>query len=169
MKLARSAGAVVRIVDARDGRTLSGYAVARDTAGHVIASAHQQDADGTSSLAVPPGEYRFSASADGYGSETMRAAVPSGEIRIALPRGGKLLLRSNQDVHGTARLLLPDGDVYVRCWCNGVAEIELDGRMTTVEAVSPGSYTLEVTPSGGKARRFPVTVIQGETVPVQID
>jgi len=169
MQLVRSAGAVVRIIDARDGRTLSGYVVARDAAGRVIASAHETEGDGTSMLAVPPGDYRFSASASEYGSETIRASIPSAELRIALPRGGKLLLRSNQDVRGTARLLLPDGDMYVRCWCNGVADIEINGRTTTVEAVSPGSYTLEVTPAGGKARRYPVTVIQGATVPVQID
>jgi hypothetical protein len=169
MQLVRSAGAVVRIIDARDGRTLSGYVVARDAAGRVIASAHETEGDGTSMLAVPPGEYRFSASASEYGSETIRASVPSAELRIALPRGGKLLLRSNQDVHGTARLLLPDGDMYVRCWCSGIADIEINGRTTTVDAVSPGSYTLEVLPAGGKVRRYPVTVIQGETVPVQID
>jgi hypothetical protein len=169
MKLARSAGAVVRIVDARDGRTLSGYAIVHDAAGRIIDAAHQSDADGTSTLAVGPGEYRFSASAEGYGSETVRALVPSGEIRIALPRGGQLLLRSNQDVHGTARLLLPDGEAYVRCWCSGIATIELNGRATAVDAISPGSYTLEVTPSGGKTRHYPVTVIEGETVPVQID
>jgi Carboxypeptidase regulatory-like domain len=169
MHLVRSTGAVVRIIDARDGRTLSGYVVARDAGGRVIASAHETDGDGTSTLAVPPGDYRLSASASEYGSETIRASVPSAELRIALPRGGKLLLRSNQDMHGTARLLLPDGDMYVRCWCNGIADIEIDGRTTTVEAVSPGSYTLEVTPAGGKVRRYPVTVIQGETVPVQID
>ena len=169
MHLVRSAGVVVRIIDARDGRTLSGYVVARDAAGRVIASAHETEGDGTSMLAVPPGDYRFSASASEYGSETIHASVPSAELRIALPRGGKLLLRSNQDVHGTARLLLPDGDMYVRCWCSGIADIEIDGRTTTVDAVSPGSYTLEVTPAGGKTRRYPVTVIQGETVPVQID
>ena len=169
LRLVHSAGAVVRIVDARDGRTLSGYAVARDAAGHVIASAREAGADGTSLLPLAPGEYRFSASAEGYGSETVRAVVPSNEVRIALPRGGQLLLRSNEDVHGTARLLLPDGDMYVRCWCSGIADIQIDGRMTKVDAVSPGSYTLEVTPFGGKPRRYPVTVIQGENVTVQID
>lgn len=169
MNLVRSTGAVVRIIDARDGRTLSGYVVARDAAGRVIASAHETEGDGTSMLAVPPGEYRFSASAEQYGSETIRASVPAAELRIALPRGGRLRLHSNQEMHGTARLLLPDGDMYVRCWCNGVADIAINGRTTIVDAVSPGSYTLEVTPVGGKVRRYPVTVIQGETVPVQID
>lgn len=169
MQLTRSTGAVVRIVDARDGRTLTGHAVARDAAGRVIASADEAEADGTSRLALAPGEYRFSASAEGYGSETVRASVPSNEVRIALPRGGRLLLRSNEDVHGTARLLLPDGDVYVRCWCNGVGDIQINGRLTTVDVVSPGSYTLEVTPLGGKPRRYPVTVVQNETVTVQID
>jgi len=168
-RMIHSAGAVVHVIDLRDGSTLSGYVVARDATGRVIASTSENEGDGKALLAIVPGEYRFSASAQGYGSETVHATVPGGDIRIALPRGGKLILRSNTELHGNARLLLPDGDVYVRCWCSGIADIELEGVTTTVEAVSPGSYTLEFTPKGGQPRRYPVTVVEGQTTPVQID
>src|SRR5439155_26494436 len=61
LRLLRAPVAVVRIVDARDGRTLGGYTIARDASGRVIASASEADSDGTITLPVPPGAYRFSA------------------------------------------------------------------------------------------------------------
>jgi hypothetical protein len=170
LHMVRSAGAVVRIVDVRDGRTLSGYAIARDAAGRVIASASEPEPDGTMLLPVPPGTYRFSASAENYGSQTIRSDVPAtGEIRVPLPRGGSLALRSRGDLHATAALIQPNGEEYVRCWCNGVADITVSGRSTLVDQIAPGTYTLEVTPTGGKARKYPVTVQEGVTTTVNID
>jgi len=69
---------------------------------------------------------------------------------------------------GQARLIQPDGEEYVRCWCNGVAEIEVTGRVTLIESITPGAYTLEVTPADGKARTYPVSVVEGQTVTVAI-
>lgn len=167
-RLLRASDVHVRIVDVRDGRTLSGYAIARDAAGRVLASANQADADGIMTFALTPGTYRFSASAERYGSHTITAEVPSGEVRIALPRGGTLALRASTDLHATARLIQSDGEEYVRCWCNGIAEITLDGRAINVDQIAPGAYTLEVTPRGGKPRRYPVTVVEGVTTTVEL-
>lgn len=169
LQLIRSPGAVVRIIDVRDGRTLSGYAIARDASGRVLASANEADADGTMTLPLAPGTYRFSASAENYGSHTIQAEVPSGEIRLPLPRGGKLALRANASLRATARLLQPNGEEYVRCWCSGVAEITLNGVVTIVDQIAPGSYTLEVTPAGGKPRTYPVTVTEGMTTAVTVE
>jgi protocatechuate 3,4-dioxygenase beta subunit len=169
LQLVRSPGAAVRIVDVRDGRTLSGYAIARDASGRVLASANEAEPDGTLILALAPGTYRFSASAENYGSHTIQAEVPSGEIRLPLPRGGKLALRSNSNLHASARLLQPNGEEYVRCWCSGVAEIAISGAVTLVDQIAPGSYTLEVTPAGGKPRTYPVTVTEGVTTTVSLD
>jgi len=167
--MTRTDGAVVRLIDARDGRTLTGTAIARDDAGHVLASANEADSDGTIRLPLLPGTYRFSASASEYGSQTVRAQIPASEVTIALPRAGKLLLRSRTDLNATARLIEPDGEEYVRCWCSGVATIAIAGRATLVDQIAPGSYALEVTPASGKARRIPVTVIEGVTTPVSVD
>src|SRR5205814_277637 len=82
--------------------------------------ASEADADGTMTLPLATGTYRFSASAERYGSHTITADVPSGEVRIALPRGGTLALPSTSDVHAKAGLNQPRGDEYVRCWRNGV-------------------------------------------------
>jgi len=169
LRLLRTPGAVVRIVDVRDGRTLSGYVIARDAAGRVVASADQTDPDGTVTLPLAAGDYRVSASADGYGSHTVKATVPSGEIRVPLPRGGSLSIRATRDVHGSARLIQPDGEEYVRCWCSGIAEVKLEGRITLVDRISPGPYVLELTLTDAKPRQFPVTVIEGQTVIVPID
>lgn len=169
LQLVRSPGAVVRIVDVRDGRTLTGYAIARDASGRVLASANEADADGTMILPLAPGTYRFSASAENYGSHTIQAEVPSGEIRLALPRGGKLALRTNANLHATARLLQPNGEEYVRCWCSGVAEIAINSGLTLVDQIAPGSYSLEVTPAGGKSRTYAVTVVEGVTTTVTLN
>jgi hypothetical protein len=164
LRLRPSPGAVVRIVDARDGRTLSGYVIARDPSGRVVASSDEAGVDGTAVLPLAPGKYQISASAGGYGSHTIDAEVPSSEIRVGLPRGGNLLLKTTTGIRGTARLIQPDGQPYVRCWCNGVAAIEITGPVTLVDHVAPGAYKLEL-----KGRQIPVTVIEGETVTVPID
>jgi len=169
LALRAAPGAVVRIVDLRDGRTLTGYVIARDPSGRVVASSSDTDADGTTTLPLAEGAYQFSASADGYGSHTVSAQVPSNEIRVPLPRGGSLSLRTTTGIRGTARLIQPDGQPYVRCWCSGIAEITIDGPSTLVDRIAPGAYTLEVTPAGTKPKQIPVTVIEGQTVNVSID
>jgi len=169
IRMARTDGAVVRLIDARDGRTLTGIAIARDAAGRVIASANEAEPDGTMRLPLLPGTYRFSASANEYGSQTVRADVPGAEVRIVLPRGGKLLLQSRTTLSATARLIEPNGEEYVRCWCSGIAEIKLDGRTTLVDSIAPGSYALEIVAPGAKPRHIPVSVIEGETTPVNAD
>ena len=169
LRLARTPGAVVRIVDVRSGSTLTGYVIARDVSGRVVASANEADPDGTVTLPLAPGPYLISASAEGFGSHTVKGEVPSGEIRVPLPRGGNLTIRSNSDVHGTARLIQPDGEEYVRCWCSGIAEIKIDSRMTLVDRIAPGAYTLEVILAGGKPRRFPVSIVEGQNAIVAMD
>ncbi len=169
LRLARTPGAVVRIVDVRNGATLTGYVIARDGSGRVVASANEADPDGTVTLPLAPGKYLVSASADGFGSHTVNGEVPSGEIRVPLPRGGNLSIRSNVDVRGTARLIQPNSEEYVRCWCSGIAEIKIDSRATLVDRISPGAYTLEVKLADGKARRYPVSIIEGQTAIVPID
>jgi hypothetical protein len=169
VSLVRSEGAIVRLVDARDGRTLKGNVVARDDAGRVVANnGGETSADGTVTMPVVPGSYRFSASASSYGSQTVRATVPAGEVRIALPRGGKLIVLSKNDVHGKARLIQPDGEEYVLCWCSGIADIVIKGRRTEIDAIAPGSYLLEVALDGAKPQRIPVSVIEGESMTVEM-
>lgn len=170
LELQHAAGTVVRVVDARNGSPIFGSIVVRDMSGHWAATANKWDST-TQSVTIPlrPGKYQFSASAENFGSATIVADVPASEVRIPLPRGGRLLLRSTNEMKATARLIQPNGEPYVHCWCNGMADVPIEGRSTLVDFVAPGKYTLEVTPANGKPRRFPVTVVEGQTVSVSID
>jgi hypothetical protein len=72
-------------------------------------------------------------------------------------------------VRGKARLIQPDGEEYVRCWCSGIAEIKIEGPVTFVDRISPGSYVLEVTLADGKPRRIPISVVEGQTTSVPLE
>lgn len=159
----------MRIVDQRDGRTLTGYVVARDASGRVVASSSDTEADGSVALPLGPGTYEVSASAEGYGSHTVAARVPGPEIRVLLPRGGSLSIQARNGLRGTAELIQPDGQPYVRCWCNGIAAIEISGPLTLVDRISPGRYILEVLTSDDEAKQFPVTITEGQTLTVPVD
>ena len=83
--------------------------------------------------------------------------------------GGTLVIESPRDISGRVRLLQPDGEEYVRCWCDGIAEIKVEGRRTTVEHVAAGSYTLELMGANGPAFSRAVTIQEGASTTVTID
>src|SRR5262249_46751655 len=145
VELSPAAGLSLSVVDARDGRPLEAIVVVRDQARHIVANSHSGvDEDGTLNIPLADGRYLLSTSATGYGTATLPATAPAQGLRMALTPGGTLVIESARALQGLARLVQPDGEEYVRCWCNGIAEIELAGRRTTVEHVTPGSYTLEL-------------------------
>ena len=43
-----------------------------------------------------------------------------------------------------AKLIMPSGEEYIRCWCNRIAELWLDGPLTTFDNIAAGSYTFVV-------------------------
>jgi len=47
----------------------------------------------------------------------------------------------------------------VRCWCNGIAGIDLDGRRTTAKNITPGSYRVEVFDAAGRTIPAPPSVV----------
>lgn len=165
LRLVQSEGLRVRLVDARDNTTLGGYVVARDTKGVQLGRVHDQEADGTMRLALAPGSYRISVSASGYATQTVHAAAPSSsELRIGLTPGGTLIVRTDRDATELIKLVLPGGEEYVRCECNGIAEIRLTGKMTRIEHVAAGTYELRVIGAGGKVlTATPVQVMEGGT------
>jgi len=169
VKLVRPSDLNVRVVDARDGRTLDGCVAAYDLQGRAVDVAWPgPDSDGVARLDVGPGDYRVIASTPGYASAVVRASAPSSELRIGLrPGSGALVLPSTAKLRGTVRILSSDGELYAPSMCNPVES--LDGKVRTIGGLAPGNYTLEITPSGGKPRRYPVTIIEGTAVPVQID
>ncbi|HEY0157384.1 MAG TPA: carboxypeptidase-like regulatory domain-containing protein [Thermoanaerobaculia bacterium] len=171
VRMQRSGGLRVRITDARTGATLDGYAAALDTAGLQIAKSSDAQKDGAMLLPLAPGPYRIAVSADGYASQSARATVPhEGELRFALTPGGTLVVRSTRPTTDVVKLILASGEEYVRCQCNGIAEIRLTGLTTTIEHVAPGTYTMQVLDGQGLVKTtYPVTVTEGQTAIAELN
>ncbi|MGH3114326.1 MAG: MSCRAMM family protein, partial [Gaiellaceae bacterium] len=170
-ELAPAEGVSVSVVDARDGRPLDAIVVVRDLTKRIVANRHAGlDADGMLTIPLSAGRYLLSTSASGYGTKTLPIVAPAKGLSVGLTPGGTLVIQSARDLRGRIRLLQPDGEEYVRCWCNGLADIELKGRSTTVANVTPGAYAIELmddqgTPFGGSS----VQIREGETSTVKID
>ena len=170
IRMVRSDGIRVRLVDARDGATLSGYVVATDSKNVQLGRVHEQERDGSLTVALAPGSYRISVSADGYASQTVQTAVPlASELRIPLTPGGTLIVRTDRESSDLVKLVQPNGVEYVRCHCNGIAEIRLTGKTTTVEHIAPGNYTMQVINAQGKTiARYPVVIAEGGTAVAEV-
>ncbi|HEX2121597.1 MAG TPA: hypothetical protein VHL59_08145, partial [Thermoanaerobaculia bacterium] len=168
--LVRSDGIRVRLVDARNGATLKGWAVATDASGLPAARAEQTERDGTMHLGLADGSYRISVSASGFASQSKDAVLPArGELRFALTPGGTLVVRSDRPSYDLVKLVMPNGVEYVRCECNGIAEIRLTGTTTTIGHIAPGRYTMQVLDANGSLKtRYPVTIAEGETSVAEI-
>lgn len=170
LELETSDGLTLEVVDARDDRPLDATVVARDLARRIVANRSSRiGSDGSLNIALAPGQYLLSASADGYGTVTRAVAAPSSGLRLGLTPGGTLVLEAERPLRGRVRLVGEDGEEYVRCWCNGLADIDLDGRRTTVEHVAPGHYTLEVLEQSGATSTQRVAIREAQTVRVAIE
>lgn len=169
LRLVPGDGIRVRLFDARDNTTLGGYVVARDNSGAQLGRVDEQESDGTLRLALPPGSYRISVSASGYATQTVAASAPrTGELPIGLTPGGTLIVKTERDATETVKLVLPGGEEYVRCECNGIAAIRLTGKNTRIEHVAPGAYSMQVIGAGGKVLAVvPVQVTEGGTSVVE--
>jgi hypothetical protein len=161
LELVGSEGLTVTVVDARDDRPLDATIVVRDLARRVVANQHSGvEADGSLTIPLAPGRYLLSTSAGGYGTTTVPVSAPGRGLRVGLTPGGTLVLDSERDLRGRIRLVKPDGEEYVRCWCNGIAEIPLTGRHTKVENVTPGTYAIQIVDHAGSTRGGPTVAIE---------
>jgi hypothetical protein len=171
LALSPAEGLSLSVVDARDHRPLDATVVVRDLSRRVIANRHQGvEADGTLRIPLAPGRYLLSTSADGFGTVTLPVTAPGQGLRVGLTPGGTLVLDAERDLRGRVRLRRPDGEEYVRCWCNGIADIQLTGRRTRVTHVTAGTYSIELVDHAGTARGGPtVTVEEGQTATVRVE
>jgi protocatechuate 3,4-dioxygenase beta subunit len=171
LELSASDGLSLSVVDARDNRPLDATVVVRDLAKRVVANQHSGvGVDGMLNIPLAPGRYLLSTSADGYGTATVPVTAPGQGFRVGLTPGGTLVLVSERDLRGRIRLVKPDGEEYVQCWCNGIADIQLTGRHTRVANVTAGAYTLELLDHAGVARRGPTVVIEeSQTATIEIE
>lgn len=172
LELSPSSGLSVQVVDARDGRPLDAVVVVRDSSRRIVANRHSgvRD-DGSLTIPLAPGSYLLSTSATGYGTRTLAVSAPGSGVRVALTPGGTLVVESSRELRGRVRLLQPDGEEYVRCWCNGIAGIDLEGRRTTAANITPGSYGVELFDAAGRpipAPRF-VVIEEGRTSTLSVE
>ncbi|HEV7705965.1 MAG TPA: carboxypeptidase regulatory-like domain-containing protein, partial [Gemmatimonadaceae bacterium] len=170
VRMTQSGGLHVRLTDARDGRTLDGYVVAIDMADLPVARADEAQTDGAMLVPVAPGPYRIAVSANGYASQSTRVSVPhEGEVRFALTAGGTLIVQTDRAAAELVKLVMPGGEEYVRCQCNGIAEIRLTGTTTTIDHVAPGTYTMLVLDAHGLIKTsHSVTIVEGQTTRAEI-
>ena len=167
----RRTGVTVTVADARDGRPLEAIVVVRDAERRIVANRHAgADAEGAVTIPLADGAYLLSTSASGYGTATLPDhALRPEACGSASPPGGTLVIESSQPFPGRIRLVQPDGEEYVRCWCNGIAEIKLEGRRTTVENVAAGPYTMELVDAPGRTFSQAIVIQEGQTTTVAID
>lgn len=170
LSMSPAEGIRAHVVDGRDGRNLEAIVVVRDRQKRVVADRANTQDDGSVSIPLAPGDYLLSVSSHGYGTVTMPVTAPARDLRIAVTPGGTLVIRSPRELSATLRLVLPNGDEYVRCWCNGIAEIVVKGTETKIENITPGSYTaVLVDEFGATSKSYPVVISEGQTAVLEVE
>jgi hypothetical protein len=168
--MASSDGVRAHVVDGRNGKKLEAIVVVRDLQKRIVANRANTEDDGGVTIPLAPGSYLLSVSAHNYGTVTLPVTAPARDLRIAVTPGGTLIVRSARELAGKLRLILPNGDEYVRCWCNGIAEIVLTGSETTIENITPGSYTaIFIDELGATSGKYPVVIVEGQTSTLQVE
>lgn len=169
LELEKQEGIRVFLTDARGGIPLRGTVVARSPSGEVVFDGDARTDGNAVRIPVPPGSYRVSASANGYATATVPATAPSSRLDLPLRPGGKVVVLSSRELRRKAKLVDPAGEEYVRCWCNRIAELEIEGRRTELEHIAAGPWTLVVRQPDGSDSRHPLTVVEGGRVELAID
>ena len=146
LKLSRGDGVTFRIGDARDGRTLRGYATVTDAMGRVVFDSRSSFGAGTDELRVPlsPGSYSASVGAMGYAPRTVTFTSPSVQ-NVGLTPGGTLLIESKHQERRRVQLVDANGQPYLHPFSRS-GRIDLFPRpgTTTVQNVAAGQYTIQL-------------------------
>ncbi|HEX8153495.1 MAG TPA: carboxypeptidase regulatory-like domain-containing protein [Thermoanaerobaculia bacterium] len=173
LKLAKDPGVTLRVVDARDNRLLNASVVVIDAQGRTVYDDTFRFGGTAETLDLPvqAGQYRVTASANGYAARTMTIMAP-GQQTIGLTPGGTLLVRSKHATPMRGRLIDSSGQVYYRSAYrgDGTFPIEAKGFETTLRNIAPGVYTLQILGTTGDAVQAStqVTVIEGQIVGVDL-
>jgi protocatechuate 3,4-dioxygenase beta subunit len=171
LRLSRNDGVVLTIVDARDGRSLSGQVIVFDAQGRQVYDSRGNfrfgDAAKEMRLPLAPGAYSATIFVPDYAPRHMSITSPSSPS-IAVTPGGTILVRSQHNTRRRMRLVDASGMAYPRFMTTPFTR-ELPPGTLPIEHVAPGSYTLvllndDETPAGTQ----PVTIREGETVTVDL-
>jgi hypothetical protein len=144
LTVAAAEGLLLKVMDARDGRALEPCVVVRDSTGRLVAQRGAGSQPGGVRVPLTAGSYLVSAGSIGYSTLTVPVTAPGPELELALTPGGTVVVEYERGLPGRILLRQPDGAEYMRCWRNGIADVRVRGRRTTVPNVAPGAYTVEI-------------------------
>ena len=176
LKLASTSGVTLTVVDARDNTPLAASVVR-------VVDAQGQNVDTTGflrfggtpepvKLPLAAGTYRVTVAAMNYATQTFAVVSPSSPT-VRMSPGGTLLIRSKASTMTRARLIDASGLPYTRGFMGGgggIFTIDPSPGVTTLQNVAPGSFNLQILGPGDQVvKTVPVTVIDGQTVPVDVE
>ncbi len=171
--LAKNDGVLMKVVDGRDGRTLSAMVSVYDMQGRLV---HENrmffgGMDGATDAKLPlaPGSYVASVSSMGYAMQTISIQSPSTKT-VPLTPGGKLTIRSKQSGRARVRLLDSSGSAYPRYGTRpSWSELNPSPGTTLLEYLNPGTYTLQLLGDNDAVLdTVRVTIVEGQMTTTEI-
>jgi hypothetical protein len=173
LRLQPSDGAVLKVVDQRDGRVLRGRVVVFDMQGRVMNNERGfffgDDASSEIKIPLGTGQYQATVSALGYGTRQISLRAPSTQT-IGLTPAARLAIRSKHSEMMNIRLIDANGWVYPR-WDTTPPSSRLlpNPATTTIDNLGSGTYTLQLLGTNGVVLDSKqVTVAEGQTMDVDI-
>lgn len=165
IKLARSSGVTLRVVDARDGRLLSAFIRVLDAQNNQVYASPFRFSSGsaeTATINLEPGSYTALVTADGYAARSLLISSPSTQT-VGLTPGGSLAIQSKGSSLRRGRLLGANGRVYSRSgFGDGAFAIDPSPGVTVLENIAPGPYTLQILEGTSVVGSVSVTVVEGQ-------
>ncbi len=158
-------GASLRVVDARDGRSLTADVSVYDAQNRPVWEGRPSPReDGTIQVPVGSGTYRIRVSAIGYATATSQISSPGPTETIRLSTGGSLVIESRGTTPVRARVIDAWGLPYRESRWNRSGEISIRPGMNHFENLAPGEYTLQIIDeSGAPVRSETVSIRKGDT------
>lgn len=170
LKLSANDGVTLRIVDARDGRTIRGSVTVFDSLNRAVFESRGGFRGNTlDEIPIPlaPGAYTAAVDATGYGTRMLSFSSPSRQT-VGLTPGGTLLVESGQSSRRRIQLIDAAGRRYMHHMSRfGRFDLVPQPGSTTILFVAPGTYSVQllsedettvvdseqvVVPEGGTAR-----------------
>ena len=164
VRLRRSAGVSVVLVDGRNGQKIRGWVSVYDARGQLLHQASSPTTDLPIRLPLAPGSYTAVASAPAFADQTISVPVPSQQTVVLTP-GGTIEVRGPDSRSRSVRLLDSQGLGYPRRDARHV----FPHGAGTLKNIAPGTYTLQVLADDGSvATSRQVTVQEGAVTRVDL-